>query len=422
MFWLLSLILWLLVGIMGIALLAFIILAYFIWLQPIFSFPKPTGPFAVGMREYHWIDRERSEVIKVCAHPNRELIVRLWYPAQGEVPLKPSWPWSVHFVTYLKKKHRFVWLQLFSRPLRSYTQFNISLSSEEKHFPVIIFSHGFGCTHDFNTAHCEELASHGYVVVAINHTYCSTFSQFPDGRIVGLGPIQKMAEEAGDFKKFLDQQVEVWIADVQFVLDQIERISTDRDSIFYQWLDLSNVGMFGHSMGGATAVHICCREPRIKAVVNLDGSLSSERLKISQNKPYMFIFGGNACDLYERLWTEAERKQLGLKSVEEEQKEKAFYFAVKRTLLVDFAHAYKFVIKGAGHADFCDRGLFKSATLFSLFFMKDKLGTQLGSIDGFRATEIVNAYLVNFFDKYLKGKPSALLDGNEKVYAEIEKR
>jgi hypothetical protein len=43
------------------------------------------------------------------------------------------------------------------------------------------------------------------------------------------------------------------------------------------------------------------------------------------------------------------------------------------------------------------------------------------SINGLRATEIINAYLLNFFDKYLKGKPSALLDGKENKYSEVEK-
>jgi hypothetical protein len=70
--------------------------------------------------------------------------------------------------------------------------------------------------------------------------------------------------------------------------------------------------------------------------------------------------------------------------------------------------------------DFMDLALLKNASPFTRLLKNLGSKSILGSIDGFRATEIVNAYLVNFFDKYLKGTPSQLLDGTEKRYVEIE--
>ena len=83
---------------------------------------------------------------------------------------------------------------------------------------------------------------------------------------------------------------------------------------------------------------------------------------------------------------------------------------------------YTFILKGAGHRDFTDLALFKHASPISQLLIKlaGPGDFESGTINGFLATNIVNDYLVNFFDKYLKEKQSELLDGKEKRYPEIE--
>ena len=61
---------------------------------------------------------------------------------------------------------------------------NAPVAEAESAYPVLIFSHGFGGLPELNTIQAEELASQGYVVVALNHTYDSIVNVFPDGRII----------------------------------------------------------------------------------------------------------------------------------------------------------------------------------------------------------------------------------------------
>ncbi len=94
---------------------------------------------------------------------------------------------------------------------------------------------------------------------------------------------------------------------------------------------------------------------------------------------------------------------------------KSRYLSAIKLLVQSIGHnAYIFIVKDSGHMAFSDRALAKYASFFSF----GNFGT--GSIDGFLVTEIVNTYFLEFFNKYLKGKPSQLLDGEIQRYAEIE--
>lgn len=403
---------------------------YLIWFQSPFYFPKPTGRYSVGVKTYHWVDTSRKETLaNDPIHPNRELMVNVWYPAKNKSPEKPTTPYAPYIVDFCKKNQKIVWLLAgLSRPIYSYAQPKALLAQDEPRYPVIIFSHGFGVTRDGNTAHCEELASHGYVVVGISHTYDASIVQFPDGRIAdGFKSIEKRfrkLEKYNDLEKQMHQAIEPWISDVHFVLDQLEKLTSNNASIFYQRFDQENIGIFGHSMGGATAIQICRRDARVKAGVNLDGSLFGSDVTKKFDKPCMFMLSEDTVKIFERPWTRNDWKNFIISSQDEEKKFKAIYLPAIKELTQSIGHdVYTFVVKNAGHADFCDNAFGnKSASLCCRILVVLGAGEALavGKINGFRATKIVNAYLVNFFDKYLKGKPSELLDGGSKPYAEIE--
>ncbi|MBN2246460.1 MAG: hypothetical protein JW755_11520 [Candidatus Aminicenantes bacterium] len=61
---------------------------------------------------------------------------------------------------------------------------DVPISSKEKKYPVLIFSHGWGEHYSQNTILMEELASHGYIVFSIAHHYECKFSSYPDGRFI----------------------------------------------------------------------------------------------------------------------------------------------------------------------------------------------------------------------------------------------
>jgi len=433
--------LYVVISIIGLA-AAFVV--YLIWFQPPFYFPKPTGQYAVGAKDYHWIDTKRKEILNDDpAHPYRELMVKIWYPtslsglrrtgpAQGKLTEKPTTPYAPYLVEYFKKNNKLLWLMALSCPMYSYTNPEAIIIQNGLPFPVIIFSHGGGGgTRDSNTAHCEELASHGYVVVGISHTYQSAVVKFPDGRIADstkdfLGTENKNFMER---RKITDNEVtNIWVADVRFVLDQLEMLNLDQKSMFFQRINQNYIGMFGQSMGGSTAIQACRCDARIKACVDLDGSLFGSDVTKSFDKPFMGIFAGDSVNIVSKLLlTKQDWKSFRITSPEEAKMVVSRYIAAAEQLAQAIEHdSYVFIVNNAGHLDFTDVTFFKSASLLSRLVAQFRLGLKsdfgVGSIDGFRITEIVNAYLVNFFDKYLKGKSSELLDGKDKRYAEVEKR
>lgn len=296
---------------------------YLLYFQSPFYFPKPTGPYAVGTKEYHWIDTERKEIYSEDpSHPYRELMVKVWYPAQGSLPEKPKTTWAPDLIDYFKKNMKFFWLLSCSRSIYSYSKPHVSLASGKVPFPVVIFSHGRPSSYDLHTAKCEDLASHGYIVVAINHTCGSIFTKFPDGRTIdGLKVVQQrdICSNFTQLKERSDQELEVWVADVQFVLDQLEKLDHEKGSIFYHKMDLNEIGIMGHSFGGATAVQVCRRDIRIKAGVDLDGGLFGSNPTARFDKPFMFMFNEPAVKTIDKPLSPILRKEFKINSPEEEK-------------------------------------------------------------------------------------------------------
>ena len=296
-------------------------------------------------------------------------------------------------------------------------------------FPVVLFSHGGGGgTRDSNTVHCEELASHGYVVVGISHTYQSGVVEFPDGRIVDSTKNHFDSEHKNfiERRKITDEITsEIWVNDVRFMLDQLTKLTTSENSNFFQRIDVAHVGMFGQSMGGSTAVQACRHDQRIKACVDLDGSLFGADVTKSFDKPFMAIFAGDSIAIVQSLLSTKKNWPLfRVTSSEEAAMVINRYIKAAKELAQAIGHdAFVFSIKDSGHLDFTNTTFLKQASLPSQLVAYFKVGLTsdfgCGSIDSFRVTTIVNDYLVNFFDKYLKGQPSELLDGKSVKYSEI---
>ena len=146
-------------------------------------------------------------------------------------------------------------------------------------FPVLLFSPAFGTHPLFYTAMLEELASQGFVVVSLCHPYSTGVTVFPNGRIVRANDagsrfeVLKKRHEGSleEVEKERNTVGEVWLADVRFVLDSLTELNK-HDDLLAGRMDLSRVGIFGHSFGGATAAAAVQTDRRFKAGINLDGS------------------------------------------------------------------------------------------------------------------------------------------------------
>lgn len=271
-------------------------IAYWLSIPILKKLPQPTGPFLIGTKTFHWIDTERDDAYS----PNifRELMVQMWYPADAVLgkPLnyaQEKLPAIVAELSrQLKKGSPWMWRMLLNN-IKTHTYTNAALSHSVQQYPIILLSPGalFG-VRDVYMVFVEELASHGFIVVAIDHPYGVLLTQFPDGRIVTVPEsLKKLAHNALTPHELLlrKQETMVWVKDISFVIDQLIFLNNNTESFFYQRLDIDNIGMIGQSLGGSITLEACRVESRLKCGVNMDGWLPGVNEVKPLNKPCMFL-------------------------------------------------------------------------------------------------------------------------------------
>jgi dienelactone hydrolase len=151
--------------------------------------------------------------------------------------------------------------------------------------PVVLFSPGLTELRSDDTALCTELASHGFVVVAIDHVHESAIVEFPNGRVI-LGSFLDSPDPQMS-TRLRTAAVRARVRDVAAVLRALPEI--DRRGLLRGRLDLGRIGMFGFSIGGATADEAMHAMPQIRAGLNLDGSLYGNSLRRPLDRPLLFL-------------------------------------------------------------------------------------------------------------------------------------
>ncbi|MGZ3601685.1 MAG: alpha/beta hydrolase family protein [Ktedonobacterales bacterium] len=347
------------------------------------TLPAPTGPHAVGRTLYDWIDPNRNETFAPKPGAHRELMVWVWYPATP--------PSGAHTAPYLPAK----WAQVVdddwarsgltqrASSISTHSFADAPLSSARASYPVLIMQPGMGRIPSDYTVLAESLASHGYIVVGITPTYSSSTVVFPDGRVVHAVP------EAADSAD-LNQLVTVWAADVHFVLGQLDQLTTTPQNRWTGRLDLTRLGFFGHSFGGASAAEACRLESRCKAALDIDGDPYGAVVQTGLRQPLMFLLSEPS---------QQDRASSGYRDI------LALYQHMR-------GNAYEVTIRGAKHDNFLDLAVCFAPVL--------KIAGGLGSIDGRRGLAITNAYIQAFFDTSLSQGNTPLLGGPSTAYPEVQ--
>jgi predicted dienelactone hydrolase len=161
----------------------------------------------------------------------------------------------------------------------SYAVLNAPLSDAQAAYPMLIFSHGAGGELTMYTAQHEELASQGYVVVAINHAYGASATVLPDGRTV-----------FPDLSLGLEGTAPFWSQDQIFAIDQLEQINvSDSEGVFTNHLDLERLGIFGQSPRGA-ATMTCFVDERCKAGASEDGPVYGDVIEQGLEQPFLYLY------------------------------------------------------------------------------------------------------------------------------------
>jgi hypothetical protein len=242
------------------------------WALPVTTLPAPDGPHAVGTVTFSWSEEERPE--RYGDHPGepRELVAQVWYPADRDAPVDPA-PWVEQADRFGAAAARELALPPFALGhlglIRSHATEDVEgAEAAPASRPLLIYSHGWRGFRTIHSTLLESLASHGYVVAAVDHTYGSLASVFPDGRVLPLDPQalpqgvpNEIREDAGE------QLIATYARDVESFLEQLE---VGLPPEVMSTVDLERVGLFGHSAGGGAVILACSRVPGCAAVVGFD--------------------------------------------------------------------------------------------------------------------------------------------------------
>jgi dienelactone hydrolase len=172
--------------------------------------------------------------------------------------------------------------------------------------PVVVFEPGLTGTFTDYTFLTEDLASRGYIAVAVDHTYEATAVEFSDGRLVRSVVGSHLGGPVPRDRRTLSFAVDVRLKDLKFVLDQIARLNVRRDSPFAGRIDLSKIVVAGHSVGGLTAILANESDPHLKGAILIDPVLP-DVLPGRTNKPVLILtadrkqWAANECGLWNNL-------------------------------------------------------------------------------------------------------------------------
>ncbi|OXM48755.1 alpha/beta hydrolase family protein [Amycolatopsis alba] len=288
-----------------------------------FSLPAPTGSYAVGSTDLHLIDRSRQD--PWVPGTTRELMVTVRYPALPSGKPKALYMAPGVAKTVAEGDAAKLGIDADQLDYRFPTNSRLGAPAIGGKRPVVLYSPGGSLSRSHGTTLQEQLASEGYVVVAIDHTHEAEAVEFPGGRVEKKALPPSSIEVS---KRMIDTRVR----DTRFVLDS---------------LGLNRVGMFGHSAGGFTAGETMVTDRRIVAGANLDGSMAhsqSQRIfgRVADeglDRPFLLMSSGDHSAASDASWQEFQRNQRGWTGETRLPDGEHFSFADYQTLLPQLGNA-----------------------------------------------------------------------------------
>ena len=357
------------------------------------TLPAPTGHLRIGTTIVHLVDKSRPDPW-VPSQKFRELMIQIWYPARtvrGYPRVPYTTPATARFIEKQQLGNNAPALNL---PITD-GHLDAPVLPAQGGWPVVLYSPALGEERSETTAIVEDLVSRGYLAVTIDHVHDSGVVELPGGRL-------EASAVPDPTSAVTTKEINSRVADVRFILDQLAVINDGGNPDHEHKplprglrgaLDLEHIGMFGHSDGGSTTGHVLHVDARVKAGINLDGTLYTSQARASSDHALM-LFGRQDLDPYEaKTWDIFDKHQRGPK--------------LRLNLLK------------SGHGTFSDFTVLtpQIAAILGLppsFY----IGLQ-GTINGQRAMAIQRTYIGAFFDKYLRGHDSRLLNGPSPRFPEV---
>jgi predicted dienelactone hydrolase len=357
------------------------------------TLPPPTGDDHIGVVPLHLVDRSRPDPW-VSSQPVRELMVSVWYPAR-RTHAQPVYPWLPPSAWERFEQDNEVPPGSVLVPL-THARVDTPVDGYRGGRPLVLYSPGLGGNRDSSTVPVEQLVSLGLVVATIDHTHDASQVEFPDGR-VEVSAVPPITPEV------VEKAVAVRVADTRFVLDSLVALNAGYNPDAEQRplpaglrgvLDLSRVGMFGHSLGGATAAQAMYEDRRIKAGVNLDGGMVGAVVDAGLDRPFMLVaaqnHGRDTDPSWARFWANLRGWRLNLR------------------------------LTGAGHNSFTDLQVLIPQLVGVLHLPPELVQLLIGTVDPHRSVLIQRAYLTAFFNLHLLHRDGRLLTRPSPRFPEMQ--
>ena len=334
--------------------------------------PAPGGPYTVGRTIFRWVDKSRPEVLTNDPNDFREVMALIWYPAVPGTGTRAGYfPDLAAISEQLVQSGEVAGWEAFGlRLIRSTFNLNAEPIKNQDAFPVVLLSPGNGTNIELYSSLAGEIASHGYIVVGLNHPYDVAAVELSNGTVAPYDKEQWL-RDAKAHQAYTAERIKVRTADVLFVLYQLKSVNIDSNNPLNGILDLNNTAITGHSLGGITASEACKADARFKACLNFDGlqaggPFSAAAAGTPPEQPFLFL---------------TKESQLHPKLIEKFE---------------TTSRSYWVVIHGASHESFTD-GPQLQPSLLPLPNQADRIMT------------LIQTYTLAFLDQTLKGQPANLL-------------
>ncbi|GHF64750.1 lipase [Kitasatospora xanthocidica] len=323
------------------------------------ALPAPTGPYAAGVDVIHLTDANRPDPWVPSSGP-RQLTVTMVYPAVPGTGTPAPYMTLGEAAGIIQRLKLPASSGVTPQSLSGVTThaFDGARPQRGKH-PLVVLSPAHEDPRMTLTSLATDLASHGYVVALVGDTYEDSGETLANG--------QTSSCAICDDPSRIDAIPASRALDVSFVIDRLTH--GDTAWCLAHLIDKHEIGMAGHSIGGAAAAATMIADPRVRAGVNMDGSFHPDPTPGQINRPFLML-GTTANTDWEHPWA-----ALG---------------GYKKWLTV----------AGADHFSFSDLDL-----------LKEQAGFPTPPLSPERGVAITREYVTAFFDQTLKGTHSPLLDG-----------
>ena len=266
-----------------------------------------TGQHSIGTKRIVWVDSTRTNWFLDGYGPYRRLMAQIWYPADKQTLVnKSQYLDNKHALTHTIKLQGYDIPEIFTNQIGNVkcNSWNNAKPLLNNKYPILIFSHGHGGLRTQNTNQVEELVSHGYIVIAVDHTFDAGFVEFPDGDIFYSLTSRPNNQPLNETPETFYTRFGYRVDDIDFIINKIDTFN-DYDLNISSIMDKNNIGIFGHSFGALTSVYAAYFNDRIKSCFGLDGwfePLHDSLMFLDIKKPIMHIGQNNKDE--EQFWND----------------------------------------------------------------------------------------------------------------------